>query len=75
MSLILKCRIKDRGDVTWPAVGEPEGFDGWERSKQLEWIRDRIREATEETRTALGITTMKTVHVSLTFKPDIMVDA
>lgn len=75
MSMILKCRIKDRGDVTWPAVGEPDGYDTWTRPQRREWIRERIVEAAEDTRDAFGLTgTTRTVNVSVTFKPDILVD-
>jgi hypothetical protein len=75
MSLILKCRLKDRGDITWPPVGEPEGYDTWTKPEKREWLRERIKEAADDARDAFGTLPSRTVHVSVTFKADIMVDA
>lgn len=79
MSLTIKCRIKDKGEIVWPAIGEPElpgePTDDLRRQARREWLREQIVRAAEDTRVALGSGEFARVHVSLTFKPDIMVDA
>lgn len=77
MSVIIKTRIKDRGEITWPPIGEtatPDDGTPEARTRRREWLRDRIVEAAEDARVVLGVPATRTVHVSLTFKPDIMVD-
>lgn len=80
MSLILTTQIKERGKVTWPAIGEPDKYAPGgssieqEAVARIEWLREQIRQAAQDTRDVFGITTSRTVHVTVTFKPDIMVD-
>lgn len=75
MSVIIKARIKDRGEITWPPIGEVSFSDTPdERTRKREWLRERITEAAEDTRAALGSMPTARVHVHITFRPDIMVD-
>lgn len=77
MSLIIKTRIKDKGEIVWPPIGEPSLPEGpiEARAQRLEWLREQIVQAAEDTRTALSSTSMVRVHVYVSFRPDIMVDA
>lgn len=75
MSLLIKATIKEKGEIAWPAVGEPEfpeGEDG--RAKRREWLREQITAAAEDTRAALHAYPHARVYVRISFRPDIMVD-